>query len=247
MGCLILAQAPARADPRVELLEAARLGKVDNAKLLLLRGVDPNIREKTHGPVIVYAAREKSFAVVRALASDPRCEINEVNAQGEDALMFASLHGDLETVKLLLGRGAIVNRPGWTALHYAASGGHVAVARLLLEQHAYIDAASPGNVTPLIMAARHSQISMARMLVEEGADPTLKNDQGYTAADYWKRLKETAEETWMRQKAADFARRYGSSEASGGNGSSGGSASPVPGAAGGGTPSPGSPQAPARP
>jgi ankyrin repeat protein len=29
-----------------------------------------------------------------------------------------------------------VNKPGWAPLHYAASGGHVAILRLLLDKYA---------------------------------------------------------------------------------------------------------------
>jgi uncharacterized protein len=205
--------AKAQADARVELLEAARLDQESVAIRLLLRGVDPNIREKDGGPVIVYAAREKSFAVVRALAIDPRTAIDAANAQKETALMYAALHGDLKTVKVLVEKGAEVNREGWSPLHYAASSGNVEVIKFLLENHAYIDAASPGNVTPLMMTARHNQTSASRLLVEEGADPSLKNDQGFTAADYWKRTKDPVEEAWMRKKAEEFVKKYGTKEA----------------------------------
>lgn len=203
----------AQTDPRIELLEAARLGNESATMRLLLRGVDPNIREKDAGPVIVFAAREKSFGVVRALALDARTLIDAPNAQKETALMYAALHGDLETVKVLIQKGAEVNREGWSPLHYAASSGHTEVIKLLLENHAYIDAASPGNVTPLMLAARHNNTSASRLLVEEGADPSLKSDQGLTAADYWKRTKDPREEAWMRQKAEEFVKKYGTKEA----------------------------------
>jgi uncharacterized protein len=203
----------AQNDPRTELLEAARLGNESLALRLLLRGVDPNIREKTAGPVIVYAAREKSFGVVRALAVDPRTILDAPNAQKETALMYAALHGDLETVKFLVQKGAEVNREGWSPLHYAASSGHTEVIKFLLENHAYIDAASPGNITPLMLTARHNQTSASRLLIEEGADPSLKSDQGFTAADYWKRTKDPVEEAWMRQKAEEFIKKYGTKEA----------------------------------
>jgi uncharacterized protein len=203
----------AQTDPRVELLEAARLDQESLAIRLLLRGVDPNIREKDGGPVIVYAAREKSFAVVRALAIDPRTLIDAPNAKKETALMYAALHGDLESVKVLVQKGAQVNREGWSPLHYAASSGHTEVIKFLLENHAYIDAASPGNITPLMLTARHNQTAASRLLIEEGADPSLKSDQGYTAADYWKRTKDPVEEAWMRKKAEEFVKKYGTKDA----------------------------------
>ena len=55
---------------------------------------------------------------------------------------------------------------------------------LLLEEGAYIDAASPNGTTPLMMAVRYGQGDVARLLVEEGADATLKNELGLTALDF---------------------------------------------------------------
>jgi ankyrin repeat protein len=47
----------------------------------------------------------------------------------------------------LIARDADVDNPGWAPLHYAASGGHLDVVRLLLKEHAYIDADSPNGST----------------------------------------------------------------------------------------------------
>jgi len=60
----------------------------------------------------------------------------------------------------------------------------VDVVRLLLEHHAYIDAESPNKTTPLMMAARYGLPQVVSLLLEEGADPTLRNEQGLTALDF---------------------------------------------------------------
>ncbi|MEY3124016.1 MAG: hypothetical protein RLZZ573_536, partial [Pseudomonadota bacterium] len=105
-------------------------------------------------------------------------------AQDESPLMLASLKGYLDLCKKLINRDADVNKPGWTPLHYAATGGHVAVIRLLLENHAYIDASSPNGSTPLMMAAMYGSASAVKLLLESGADSALKNDLGLTAIDF---------------------------------------------------------------
>ena len=106
------------------------------------------------------------------------------NSKDESPLMMASLHGLLDISKQLIARGADVNKPGWTPLHYAATRGHVAVMDLLLENHAYIDAASPNGSTPLMMAALYGTASAVKLLLEAGADPLIQNEQGLTAIDF---------------------------------------------------------------
>ena len=102
----------------------------------------------------------------------------------ESPRRLAALQGMRATAARLIDRGADVNKPGWTPLHYAATNGHVALIRLLLEHHAYIDAASPNASTPLMMAAFYGSPAAVKLLLECGADPTLQNDQGLSALDF---------------------------------------------------------------
>jgi uncharacterized protein len=123
--------------------------------------------------------------------------------------MYAALHGSVETAELLMEKGAQVNRTGWTPLHYAATGGNEQVVRLLLEKYAYIDAESPNGTTPLMLAARQKHGSVARTLTEAGADPTVRNQAGLSAADYAQRSDDRALADWIRAKSTDFSARYG--------------------------------------
>ena len=102
----------------------------------------------------------------------------------ESPLMFAALNGLLDLSKALIAKGADVNKTGWTPLHYAATRGHLPVMSLLLDNHAYIDASSPNNTTPLMMAAFYGTPFAVKLLLEAGADPLIKNDQGLSAIDF---------------------------------------------------------------
>jgi len=116
------------------------------------------------------------------------------NAKDESPLMMAAIKGNVEAVKALIARDADVNKTGWTPLHYAASAGspqHAVIISLLLENHAYIDAASPNGTTPLMMAAHYGSTEAVQLLLDEGADPTLKNQLGLTAADFALRVSRT--------------------------------------------------------
>ena len=72
-------------------------------------------------------------------------------------------------------------------MHYAATRGHLDIMRMLLEAHAYIDAESPNGTTPLMMAAHYGTPQAVRLLLDEGADPTLKNQLGLSAIDFAQR------------------------------------------------------------
>ena len=179
---------------------------------LMLKGVNANSPDRSLGPALVYAAQSRASSVVKVLLDSPLTDVEAVNAAGENALMYAALLGDLDSARRLVGRGAQVNRTGWSALHYAASAGGVPMIEFLLEHSAYIDAASTNQTTPLMLAARQKQVSAARLLVERGADPSLRNDAGLTAADYFDMTGSPEQAVWMRTQAAKFTTRYGTRE-----------------------------------
>ena len=154
---------------------------------LLKRGFDPNARDPKGQPALVVALREDSRKAAAALIGARGLNVEERNAKDESALMLAALRGNLPAARALIKLDADVNKTGWTPLHYAASGTgdqQPAMLALLLEQHAYIDAGSPNGSTPLMLAAQYGTRASALLLLEEGADPTIKNQLGLTAVDF---------------------------------------------------------------
>jgi len=117
------------------------------------------------------------------LASQAQTRVEFANVAGETPLMLAAISNQLDLASKLIERGAEVNRKGWAPLHYAASKGHIAMMRLLLENNAYIDAESPNGTTPLMMAAYYAPPLAVKLLLEEGADPTLRNQAQASALD----------------------------------------------------------------
>ena len=162
---------------------------------LLKRGFDPNARDPRGFHGLFLAVKEPSPKVAVVLIDWPKTDVEPRTAQDESPLMIASLNGDLELVQRLVNRGAHVNKTGWTPLHYAATNGHLPVIRFLLEKSAYIDAEAPSGTTPLMMAAHYGTPQAVKLLLDEGADPMLKNLQGLTAIDFANRAnrKESAD------------------------------------------------------
>ena len=151
---------------------------------LLVRGFDPNTVDLNGEPAILNTLRHGSLKSFELIAKQPKLKLNVFNSHGESALMLLCLKGELELAKMLITRDADINHPGWTPLHYAATGGHTAIIQLLLDESAYIDAESPNGTTPLMMAARYGNEKAVQLLLNEGADHQLKNQLGLTALDF---------------------------------------------------------------
>jgi ankyrin repeat protein len=150
---------------------------------LLARGFDPNTPNEKGVPGILVALQSESTKSAMLLAKHPKTNLNANNSVNETPLMLAAINNQLDLAKVLISRGADVNRPGWTPLHYAAAKGHREMMRLLLENEAYIDSESANGTTPLMMAAYYAQPLAVKLLLEEGADPTLLNAANASALD----------------------------------------------------------------
>jgi uncharacterized protein len=151
---------------------------------LLNRGFDPDTVNSDGLSALYLALRDESPKVANALIDWPRTNVEIRTPKDESPLMIAALKGRMDFVKKLIARGADVNKPGWTPLHYAATGGHLEIMALLLDQNAYIDAASPNGTTPLMMAAEYGSAEAVKLLLDAGTDPSLKNQLGLTAIDF---------------------------------------------------------------
>lgn len=179
-ACLPLARAGAWED----FFQAIELDDDRTVASLLRRGFDPNARDARRQPAIVVALFKDSRKCAAVLLASRKLQVEARNAKDESPLMMAALRGNLAAARTLIARDADVNKTGWTPLHYAASGSSgdaQAMVRLLLQHSAYIDAEAPNGNTPLMMAAEFGEIDVARLLLAEGADPTIRNKQGQTA------------------------------------------------------------------
>lgn len=167
-----------------DYFRAIQQDDASTVRALLQRGFDVNTISPAGEHGLLLALRGPSLKVAQVLLAWPKLQPESRSSADESPLMLAALHGLLPECEKLIALGADVNKPGWAPLHYAATRGHVAVMMLLLDEHAYIDAASPNGTTPLMMAAHYGTPSAVKLLLEAGADPMLKNQLGLTAMDF---------------------------------------------------------------
>jgi len=151
------------------------------------RGFDPNSLSPNGETGLYLALRGDSNEVAELLIGLPKVDVNARNAAGESALMIAALKKNLPAMKKLIERGAAINQPGWTPLHYAATGGSLEAIELLLAKGADINALSPNGSTPLMLAAGYGGEDSAELLRKRGADVSLRNQKDLSAADFAKR------------------------------------------------------------
>jgi len=194
-GALALAALPATADDAVDYFRAVQLDGAGTVAKVLARGLDPNLREP-HGSEtgMIVAMRYDANRVLATLLADPRTDIEAASANGTTALMMAAFKHNRAGVDALLAKGAQVNRPGWTPLHFAAASGDEAIMTLLLARGAAIDARAPGGLTPLMLAAREGIEDAVKLLLAHGADSTLSDtDYRIDAAEFARR----ADKPWI--------------------------------------------------
>jgi ankyrin repeat protein len=147
----------------------AHVGFKDGVRFLLDRGAPASLPT---------AAMIGMTAHVRKLLAEDPGRIWECGAHNMPPIWFPAIGGGeadhLEIARLLLDAGADPNahKRGQTALHWAARGGQMEMAELLISRGARVDvqAKTPqGDVTPLAAALKAEKRDMAELLKRNGA------------------------------------------------------------------------------
>ncbi len=103
-------------------------------------------------------------------------------------LIIEAGFGEVDTVRILLNRGADVNTKdnyGFTPLIFAAKYGHTTTVKLLLTRGADVNVKSKLlGYTALMNAAAFGDIEMVKALLERGADVNARNNEGVTALTF---------------------------------------------------------------
>ena len=119
--------------------------------------------------------RGDSEEVERLLALDPELDVFEAAAVGRIDRLRELLDADPQLV-----RARSVD--DGTALHFAAFFRQPEATRLLVERGADLEAVAStfGNVTPLHSACASGERESARILLEAGANPNVRQQGGFT-------------------------------------------------------------------
>jgi uncharacterized protein len=182
--CLSASVFAQTADQITDFTKAAKFDDVSEIQSLIKAGVSPNAVDPKGNPMLIVAIRDKSYKVIDLLLADKNIDVNLSNKSGETPLMMASIDGDLPLVETLVLKYQVdVNKTGWTALHYACTTGRLSVAQFLVANGAKINALSPSDTTPLMMAVNSGNEQLIKFLLDNGADLRMRNHEGYSAID----------------------------------------------------------------
>lgn len=101
-------------------------------------------------------------------------------------LLDAAKYGDLEAVEDFVAVGKDVNETddlGRTPLHFAVAYDHTEIVQELLANKADVNKIDTKNNTPLHYSAGYGRLDSMTLMLDAGADVSVQNDTGKTAAD----------------------------------------------------------------
>ncbi len=145
-------------------------------KSLLKNGTDINAKD-TNGITALMGAAVTGQTNVLEFLLDKGADINEKNTDGSTALNCAAMGGQTDAAEFLLDKGADIGN----ALEKAAWNGSVQTIKLLLARGADVNAVYYGTGTALISAALAGKFEAVKFLLEKGADVNAKESTGNTA------------------------------------------------------------------
>lgn len=182
------------------LINAARQRRDDLVKLLIGLGADVNKADKDGMTPLIAAAMRDHMPTVKVLVENG-ANIEEPGPGGFRPLALAISENKYEAAKALMDAGADVKvasssealtplmvvaaqtGPAEGARFLPGSTRPIDLAKELLEKGAPVNAQSAAGMTALMIAAAHNSPPMIGLLMDAGADASLKNKQGQTAQD----------------------------------------------------------------
>ncbi|XP_005326533.2 espin-like protein [Ictidomys tridecemlineatus] len=169
------------------LHHAAVSGDLTCLKLLVaIHRSSVNHRTRSGASPLYLACQEGHLHLAQFLVKDCGADVHLRALDGMSALHAAAARGHYSLVVWLVTFTDISlttrDNEGATALHFAARGGHTPILDRLLLMGAPITRDSWGG-TPLHDAAENGQMECCQTLLSHRADPSLRDEDGYTAAD----------------------------------------------------------------
>ncbi|XP_067653211.1 serine/threonine-protein phosphatase 6 regulatory ankyrin repeat subunit B-like [Haliotis asinina] len=164
------------------LLLAAGYGNKLVFHFLIERGADTFTKDSTNRNVLHWACRGGSVKIVNYIITQNIVDINGSDDNNMTALLLAAYHGKIDVFRLLIEKGAntlAVNQKSRNSLHLSCIGGHVDTVKYVLNQTSVdINSKDCEKMTPVLLAAYHGKRELFDVLVKNGADLSVIDEDG---------------------------------------------------------------------
>lgn len=183
--------APAESAEESRLLKAARTGKAEKVKDLIVRGVSIDHRDRNGRTPLLLAVRSNHVGAARQLIK-AGADVNAKDSIQDTPFLYAGAEGRDEILSLILATGKAnlkdTNRYGGVALIPAAHHGYPGTVRILLEAGVDVDHVNHLGWTALLEAVilgdgGPAYREIVGLLVDAGARPIPDRD-GRTPLDH---------------------------------------------------------------
>ena len=169
------------------LMYACRRGHAATVATLLHRGADVNAYSNRGGSAIFEAVGANHVEALKVLLAGPNTDVNapHLSRSGVSPLILAAQEGYYEIVNALLDHERLEinfkDMNGNTALFHAIQTEHTEIAECVLDRKDKSLDLNCQNLlgrTALILAATKGQNDMVDQLLNQGADPSIKDQEG---------------------------------------------------------------------
>lgn len=164
------------------LFEAVIKNHVQNARIFLQNGADPNEISSTKNTALMYATEKGNLELMQLLV-EYGADINATGFNSETPLFIAIFNNDFQAAKYLLEQGAnpnIKDSFGVTPLIYAAATNQYQSADLLMFYEADAGITDANSNDPLLAAVTFENLETCDVLLQDGLSPDVQDEKGNT-------------------------------------------------------------------
>jgi ankyrin repeat protein len=160
----------------------------DITEIILEHGADADLNREGFSALHAAAAVGCIDATKILLKYKATIDMKDSAGTGRTPLHWAIQDGYADIAKLLINSGANVNdkdSEGFTPLLLACSEGYLEIVKLLVKHGAKVNTQTVHEkMTPLHAASAWGNADIAKELLDNYADPTIKDNAGATPLDY---------------------------------------------------------------
>lgn len=167
-------------------LTSVKETKATELKKLFTKSANLNEKDSLGNTALMLAITNENKTLAKLLI-DKKADLNLKNNEGQSALYIALVNEQPDIAIILINKGASlenISSEGDSALLIATTTNAIKVMKLVLKMNAaLINQVNKHGTTPILEAARFGSTETIMILLNAGANKTIKNSAGMTALE----------------------------------------------------------------